>query len=90
MAAKLLEKGLYVVAFSFPVVPKGLARIRVQISAGHEKKHLDKAIAAFTKIGKEHFFTKRKDALAAIKLKYGDLVDIEHLRRHTPLDSTER
>jgi SulP family sulfate permease len=44
----------------------------------------------YTKIGKEHFFTKRKDALAAIKLKYGDLVDIEHLRRHTPLDSTER
>lgn len=52
-AAKLLDEGIYVIGFSFPVVPKGEARIRVQISAGHEKQHLDKAIAAFEKIGKE-------------------------------------
>ncbi len=53
MAAKLLEEGIYVIAFYFPVVPKGEARIRVQLSAGHEKEHLDKAITAFTKVGKE-------------------------------------
>jgi glycine C-acetyltransferase len=53
MADKLLEEGIYVVGFYYPVVPKGQARIRVQISAGHETEHLDKAIAAFTKIGKE-------------------------------------
>jgi glycine C-acetyltransferase len=52
-AAKLLEEGIYVIGFFFPVVAKGLARIRVQLSAGHEQAHLDKAIAAFTKIGKE-------------------------------------
>ncbi len=52
-AAKLLEEGIYVIGFSFPVVPKGQARIRVQLSAAHEKEHLDKAIAAFEKIGKE-------------------------------------
>lgn len=52
-AAKLLEEGIYVIGFFFPVVAKGLARIRVQLSAGHEQQHLDKAIAAFTKIGKE-------------------------------------
>ncbi len=52
-AAKLLEEGVYVVGFYYPVVPKGQARIRVQISAAHEKHHLDKAIAAFIKIGKE-------------------------------------
>lgn len=52
-AAKLLEEGIYVIGFFFPVVAKGLARIRVQLSAGHEQHHLDKAIAAFTKIGKE-------------------------------------
>lgn len=52
-AAKLLEEGIYVIGFFFPVVAKGLARIRVQLSAGHEPRHLDKAIAAFTKIGKE-------------------------------------
>ena len=52
-AAKLLEEGIYVIGFFFPVVPKGQARIRVQLSAAHEQKHLDKAIAAFTKIGKE-------------------------------------
>ena len=53
MAEKMLEKGVYVVGFFFPVVAKGQARIRVQISAGHEKHHLDKAIAAFTEAGKE-------------------------------------
>ncbi len=52
-AAKLLEEGIYVIGFFYPVVPKSKARIRVQISAGHEIEHLDKAIAAFTKIGKE-------------------------------------
>ncbi|MEJ7609753.1 MAG: glycine C-acetyltransferase [Ferruginibacter sp.] len=52
-AAKLLEEGIYVIGFFFPVVAKGQARIRVQLSAAHEQLHLDKAIAAFTKIGKE-------------------------------------
>ena len=53
MAARLQEEGIYVTGFYYPVVPKGQARIRVQVSAGHEKEHLDKCIAAFTKIGKE-------------------------------------
>ncbi len=53
MAAKLLEEGIYVIGFFFPVVAKGQARIRVQLSAAHEQHHLDKAIAAFSKIGKE-------------------------------------
>lgn len=53
MADALLEKGVYVIGFFFPVVPKGQARIRVQVSAGHEKHHLDKAIAAFTAVGKD-------------------------------------
>jgi glycine C-acetyltransferase len=53
MAARMLEEGVYVIGFFFPVVPKGLARIRVQISAAHEKHHLDTAIAAFIKVGKE-------------------------------------
>jgi glycine C-acetyltransferase len=53
MAAKLLEEGIYVIGFFFPVVAKGQARIRVQLSAAHEQYHLDKAITAFTKIGKE-------------------------------------
>ncbi len=52
-AAKLLEEGIYVIGFFFPVVAKGQARIRVQLSAAHEQYHLDKAIEAFTKIGKE-------------------------------------
>lgn len=52
-ADKLLSEGIYVIGFFFPVVPKGQARIRVQLSAAHEIAHLDKAIAAFTKIGKE-------------------------------------
>ena len=52
-SAKLLDEGIYVIGFFFPVVAKGQARIRVQLSAAHEQTHLDKAIAAFTKIGKE-------------------------------------
>jgi glycine C-acetyltransferase len=52
-ASRLLKEGIYVIGFYFPVVPKGQARIRVQLSAAHEKEHLDKAIAAFTKVGKE-------------------------------------
>ncbi|MEO5890022.1 MAG: glycine C-acetyltransferase [Ferruginibacter sp.] len=52
-AAKLLAEGIYVIGFFFPVVAKGQARIRVQLSAAHEKQHLDKAIIAFTKVGKE-------------------------------------
>ena len=52
-AARLLKEGIYVIGFFFPVVPKGKARIRVQISAGHEMEHLEKAVAAFTKVGKE-------------------------------------
>lgn len=52
-AEKLLDKGIYVIGFYFPVVPKGQARIRVQVSAAHERHHLDKAIAAFTEVGKE-------------------------------------
>jgi glycine C-acetyltransferase len=52
-AARLLNEGIYVIGFYFPVVAKGQARIRVQLSAGHEKEHLDKAIKAFEKIGKE-------------------------------------
>ena len=52
-AAKLLEEGIYVIGFFFPVVPKGEARIRVQISAAHEKAQLDRAVEAFTKVGKD-------------------------------------
>lgn len=53
MADKLLAQGIYVIGFSYPVVPQGQARIRVQISAAHEKEHLDQAIKAFTLVGKE-------------------------------------
>jgi glycine C-acetyltransferase len=52
-AEKLLAEGIYVIGFFYPVVAKGQARIRVQLSAAHEKEHLDKAIAAFAKVGKE-------------------------------------
>jgi glycine C-acetyltransferase len=52
-AAKMLDEGIYVIGFYYPVVPQGKARIRVQLSAAHERHHLDKAIAAFIKIGKE-------------------------------------
>ncbi|MFK7845714.1 MAG: glycine C-acetyltransferase [Rhodothermales bacterium] len=54
MASDLLDEGIYVIGFSYPVVPKDQARIRVQISAAHSQVHLDKAITAFTKIGKKH------------------------------------
>jgi glycine C-acetyltransferase len=53
MAEKLLEKGIYVIGFFFPVVPKDKARIRVQLSAAHTQEHLDKAINAFTEVGKD-------------------------------------
>ncbi|MBT8296595.1 MAG: aminotransferase class I/II-fold pyridoxal phosphate-dependent enzyme, partial [Gramella sp.] len=53
MADKLLEEGIYVIGFFYPVVPKGKARIRVQLSAAHEKEHLDQAVNAFKKVGKE-------------------------------------
>ncbi len=52
-AAKLLEEGIYVIGFFFPVVPKGEARIRVQLSAAHERRHLDRALEAFVKVGRE-------------------------------------
>lgn len=52
-ADRLLEEGIYVIGFFYPVVPKGQARIRVQLSAGHKREHLDKAVAAFSKVGKE-------------------------------------
>lgn len=53
MAEKLMDEGIYVIGFFYPVVPKGKARIRVQLSAAHTREHLDKAIAAFEKVGKE-------------------------------------
>ena len=53
VASNLLKEGIYVIGFYYPVVPKGQARIRVQLSAAHTKEHLDKAIAAFAKVGKE-------------------------------------
>jgi glycine C-acetyltransferase len=52
-ASRLLDEGIYVIGFFYPVVAKGQARIRVQLSAAHELHHLDKAVAAFTKVGKE-------------------------------------
>ena len=52
-AARLLDEGIYVIGFFFPVVPRGQARIRVQISAGHDIEMIDRAVAAFTKVGKE-------------------------------------
>ncbi len=54
MADDLLEEGIYVIGFSYPVVPKGKARIRVQISAVHEREHLDRCIEAFVKVGRKH------------------------------------
>ena len=53
MANALLKKGIYVIGFFFPVVPKGKARIRVQLSAAHTREHLDRAISAFTEVGRE-------------------------------------
>jgi glycine C-acetyltransferase len=54
MAADMLKEGIYVIGFSYPVVPKGQARIRVQLSAAHEKAHIDRAIKAFVKVGRKH------------------------------------
>lgn len=62
VAAKLLDEGIYVIGFYYPVVPKDKARIRVQISAAHERGHLDKCIAAFTKVGKELGVLKSNDS----------------------------
>ena len=59
-AAKMLEEGIYVIGFYYPVVPQGKARIRVQLSAAHEQRHLDKAIAAFVKVGNELKVLKKK------------------------------
>ena len=53
MVAVLLTEGIYVTGFSFPVVPRGAARIRVQVSAAHDRGHLHKAIAVFSKVGQE-------------------------------------
>jgi glycine C-acetyltransferase len=53
MASRMLEEGIYVIGFSFPVVPQGQARIRTQMSAAHESQHIDRAIAAFAKVGRE-------------------------------------
>ena len=62
MAARLLNEGIYVIGFYYPVVPKDKARIRVQISAAHEREHLDKCIAAFTKVGKQLGVIASKDS----------------------------
>ena len=53
MAERLLDHGVYVIAFSYPVVPKGLARIRTQMSASHSEEQIDKAVNAFCQVGKE-------------------------------------
>jgi glycine C-acetyltransferase len=53
MADRLLDEGIYVIGFSFPVVPQGQARIRTQMSAAHEPQHIDRAVAAFAKVGRE-------------------------------------
>ena len=53
MAARMLELGVYVVGFFYPVVPRGQARIRVQMSAAHDREHLERAVAAFTQAGRE-------------------------------------
>jgi len=53
MARRLLDHGIYVIGFSFPVVAKGQARIRVQLSAAHEPQHIDRAVEAFTRVGQE-------------------------------------
>jgi glycine C-acetyltransferase len=53
MANRLLEEGIYVIGFSFPVVPQGQARIRTQMSAAHDRHHLDQAVAAFTEVGRD-------------------------------------
>jgi glycine C-acetyltransferase len=53
LASRLLQRGIYVIGFSYPVVPKGQARIRVQISAAHTQQQLEDAVGAFTEVGKE-------------------------------------
>jgi glycine C-acetyltransferase len=53
MAERLLAEGIYAIGFSYPVVPKGQARIRVQVSAAHQDEHIDQAVAAFGKVGRE-------------------------------------
>jgi glycine C-acetyltransferase len=53
MAAALLQRGIYVIGFSFPVVPRGAARIRTQLSAAHTPEHIDQAVTAFTEVGQE-------------------------------------
>ena len=58
MASDLLKEGIYVTGFYYPVVPKGEARIRVQVSAGHERAHLDRCVEAFIKVGKKHGVVK--------------------------------
>ena len=69
VARDLYFEGIYVIGFSYPVVPKGEARIRVQISAAHQKEHLDKAISAFSKIGEKYdILGKGKDQITE---KYG-------------------
>jgi glycine C-acetyltransferase len=70
MARDLYEEGIYVIGFSFPVVPRGQARIRVQLSAAHDGQHVDQAIAAFTKMGEKYgILGKSKDELIA---RYGE------------------
>jgi glycine C-acetyltransferase len=54
IAADMLQEGIYVIGFSYPVVPKGAARIRVQLSAAHEIEHIDRAVEAFVKVGRKH------------------------------------
>jgi len=71
-AARMLDKGIYVVGFYYPVVPQGQARIRVQLSAGHTRAHLDKAIAAFVEVGKE--LGTLKDVAAAEDTPAGQVV----------------
>ena len=65
MANRLLDEGVYVIAFSYPVVPKGQARIRVQLSAAHTEEQLDRTIAAFVKVGRELGVLPRDKVLSA-------------------------
>ena len=69
MADRLLELGIYVVGFSYPVVPKGLARIRTQMSAALEMHHFDKALAAFETVGSEFSIITRYDMKSLVKAK---------------------
>ncbi len=70
MARDLYAEGIYVIGFSFPVVPRGQARIRVQLSAAHDDHHVDRAIAAFTKMGEKYdILGKSKEEIIA---QYGE------------------